>query len=243
MRSLVILTWAMSGLLWIGGPAASEDEKPAKKDKPFEGEKGEQRETAARAISVNNLKQIGLAMYTFADKNVTLPPAANHDKKGKALLSWRVAILPYIEEEKLYNEFKLDEAWDSAHNKKLLAKMPKLFAGPAGTGKANHTFYKVFVGKGTAFEGKGGVTMEDFKDGTSNTILVVEGGVDVLWTKPADLDYQPGKKLPAVGGIFPKGFHALFANGSVRFFDKTLKPKTLEAYITRNGGEVIGNDD
>ena len=78
----------------------------------------------------------------------------------------------------------------------------------------------------------------DFADGTSNTILVVEGGVAVPWTKPVDLAFEPGKKLPAVGGIFPGGFNAGFADGSVRFLPKTTKAKTLEAYITRNGGEV-----
>jgi hypothetical protein len=243
MRHLMILTWVTSGLLCLGGPAASEDKPPAKKDKPFEGAVGKIREAAARSRSANNLKQLGLAFHIYADKNAAFPPAATYDKGGKALLSWRVAILPFIEEKKLYDEFKLDEAWDSAHNKKLLAKMPKLFADPSGMAKANHTFYQVFVGKGAAFEGKKGLKITDFTDGTSNTILVVEGGVDVPWTKPADLDYQPGKKLPAVGGIFPKGFNAGIADGSVRFFPKTLKAKTLEAYITRNGGEVVGKDD
>lgn len=243
MRHLVLLACVASGLFWAGGPAASEDEKPAKKDKLFEGDQGKKREAAARQVSVSNLRQLGLALHMYADTNATLPPAATYDKKGKALLSWRVAILPFIEEKKLYDEFKLDEAWDSAHNKKLLAKMPRLFASPAGIAKANHTFCQAFVGKGAAFEGKKGMKFTDFTDGTSNTILVVEGGVDVPWTKPADLDYQLGKKLPAVGGIFPKGFHAILADGSVRFFDKKLKAKTLEAYITRNGGEVIDDKD
>ena len=240
MRHLVYLACVMVGVLWIGGPAVSEE----KKAQPFEGVGGKEREAAARKISVNNLKQLALAMHMYLDKNGTFPTAATHDKAGKALLSWRVAILPYIEQEKLYDEFKLDEAWDSEHNKKLLAKMPKLFACPAGTAKANHTFYQVFVGKGAAFEGKKGIKIPDFTDGTSNTLLIAEGGSDVPWTKPADLDYQPlAKALPAVGGIFPTGFNAAFADGSVRFLPKMLKAKTLTAYITRNGGEVIGKDE
>ena len=243
MRHLVILTWAVSGLLWIGGPAASGDEPPVKKTDPFGGVLGKVREKAARTRCANSLKQLGIAFHTYADTNGTFPPAATYDKGGKALLSWRVAILPFIEEKKLYDEFKLDEAWDSDHNKKLLARMPTLFADPAKIAKANQTFYQVFVGKGAAFEGQKGLKLTDFTDGTSNTILVAEGGVDVPWTKPVDLDYQPGKKLPALGGIFPGGFHALFADGSVRFFPKSIKTKSLEAYITRNGGEVPGKDE
>src|SRR5262249_21670890 len=76
---------------------------------------------AARMQSSNNLKQFGLAMHTYLDQHGTFPPAAIYDKDGKALLSWRVLLLPYIEADPLYKKFKLDEPWDSAHNKKLLA--------------------------------------------------------------------------------------------------------------------------
>jgi prepilin-type processing-associated H-X9-DG protein len=232
MRHVIFLTCAMTGLLWLGGPAASEDDAKQK-----------MREAAARIVSANNLKQLGLAMHGYHDKHGSLPAAATYDKGGKALLSWRVAILPFVEQKALYDEFKQDEAWDSAHNKKLLAKMPKPFADPTNKGKAGHTFYQVVVGKGAAFEGRKGVKLTDFTDGTSTTILIAEGNVDVAWTKPVDLDYQAGKRLPAFGGIFPNGFNTLFADGSVRFVARTVKGKTLEAAITRNGGEVIGKDD
>jgi hypothetical protein len=241
MRFLIFLTCAMSGLLWLGGPAASDDKPAAKKDKAFEGPLGKVREAAARTRSANSLKQLGLALHMHHDKHGTFPAAATYDKNGKALLSWRVAILPFIEQKALYDEFKQDEAWDSDHNKKLLAKMPKLFASPVGA-KADQTFYQAFVGKGAAFEGKKGLKLTDFTDGTSNTILIVEAGAEVPWTKPVDLEYQAGKKLPAVGGIFPGGFNALLADGSVRFVPKGVKAKTLEAYITRNGGEVVKDD-
>ena len=87
------------------------------------------RGTAKRAQSINNLKQLGLAMHIYHDVNKTLPPAV-HSKDGKPLLSWRVLVLPYIEEDKLYREFHLDEPWDSPHNKKLLSRMPAVLRSP-----------------------------------------------------------------------------------------------------------------
>src|SRR5262245_56693586 len=80
-----------------------------------------------RAGVANNLKQIGVAMHTYHDKHRSFPAAAIYGKDGKALLSWRVALLPYLGLEALYKEFKLDEPWDSAHNKRLLEKMPAVY--------------------------------------------------------------------------------------------------------------------
>src|SRR5205823_6071723 len=101
---------------------------------------------AARTTSVNNLKQIGLAAHIFHDKYNAFP-AGVFDASGKKVgLSWRVAILPFIEQDALYREFKLDEPWDSDHNKKLIAKMPKVFAPPAGEKvAAGYTYYQMFT--------------------------------------------------------------------------------------------------
>src|SRR5207249_2796575 len=79
-----------------------------------------------RTVSQNNLKQIGLAMHNYHDTYRHFPPQALTDKNGKPLLSWRVAVLPFIEQDNLYRQFKLDEPWDSEHNRKLLERMPKL---------------------------------------------------------------------------------------------------------------------
>src|SRR5262249_52470248 len=123
-----------------------------------------------RMISSNNLKQIGLAMHMYHDNYGKLPASAIYSKDGKPLLSWRVAILPYIEQEALYKEFHLDEPWDSEHNKKLLDRMPKVYGA-----KGNETHYRVFTGKSSAFESKEGQKFADFTDGLSNTIMIVEG--------------------------------------------------------------------
>lgn len=195
---------------------------------------------AQRQTSANNLKQIALAMHNYHDTHNAFPANAIYGKDGKALLSWRVAILPYIEENALYNEFKLDEPWDSAHNKKLLAKMPKIYAPVAGGNvAADATFYQVFTGPGTIFEGKKGLRLLEITDGTSNTFLAAEAGEAVPWTKPDDLPFDPQKDLPKLGGLFKAGFHVAMADGSVRFIRRDFDPQALRLAITRNDGQVI----
>jgi hypothetical protein len=203
------------------------------------------RDAAARLRSQNNLRQIAIAMHNYESVNGGLPAQAVYDKDGKALLSWRVMILPYIEQNELYKEFKLDEAWDSPHNKKLLAKMPNTYQAP--TGKPQHlhgTFYQGFAGKGAFFEGKKGIRFADITDGTSNTIMIVEAGNDVPWTKPEDLPFVPDKPLPKRANMYlTPGFNAVFCDGAARFISDKVKDSSLQKIITRNGGEVLDAED
>jgi uncharacterized protein (TIGR03067 family) len=197
-------------------------------------------EGALKTASANNLKIIGVAMHNYLDSNRgSFPPAAIYSKDGKPLLSWRVAILPYLEQGQLYKEFKLDEPWDSPHNRKLLEKMPKVYAPVAGDAKEYWTFYRVFTGPGTIFEGTKGTRITAITDGTSNTILVVEAGEAVPWTKPDELPYDASKPLPKLGGMFKDGFNALFADAAVRFIRAKADPQILRLAITRNDGKVL----
>jgi hypothetical protein len=201
---------------------------------------------AQRMVHANNLKQLALALHSFAERHGgRLPPAALCDPRtGKPLLSWRVALLPYLEQGDLYKRFKRDEPWDSEHNIKLLPRMPRLYAVGSGKGdEATTSVYRVFVGKGTAFEPPGagqppvGVSLSDFPDGTSNTVLIVEAGKAVPWTKPEELEYEPGKPLPGLGGVSPQGFYAALADGSVRFIPMALGKEAIRAFFTRNAGD------
>jgi prepilin-type processing-associated H-X9-DG protein len=201
------------------------------------------REAASRTKDQNNLKQIALAMHNYHSAENAFPPHAIYSKDGRRpLLSWRVAILPYLEQEALYHQFKLNEPWDSPNNKPLVAKMPEVYAMPNAppTKEPGMTYYQVFVGKGAAWEKRPkGFTLVDFTDGTSNTILVAEAAEPVFWTKPDDLAFDPDKPLPKLNSLFGKACNVAFADGSVRRIPVTINPKTLKALITRNGGEAI----
>jgi hypothetical protein len=204
-------------------------------------------EPSARILSMNHMKQLSLGLDTYADTNGNrLPPYALFGPEGQPLLSWRVLILPYIEEDALFKEFRLDEPWDSPHNLRLLPRMPRTYAPASkkGNPKDYATFYQVFVGKGTAFEGRKGLHRpEDFPDGMSNTILIVEAASAVPWTKPADVHYFPDSPLPPLGVQSKNYFVVAMADGSVRTVHRKYVSETaLRAAITRNGGEVLGND-
>jgi Protein of unknown function (DUF1559) len=211
---------------------------------PIKKEKGKEKEEYVKdpKLITDQLKEIGLALHNYHDCFKGFPAAAICDKNGKPLLSWRVALLPFLEEDNLYREFKLDEPWDSKHNKALLKKIPKVYAPPGlKTKNPFSTFYRPFVGKGAAFEPNQRLRYGNFQDGLSNTLMVMEAGQAVPWTKPDDLPYDPKKPLPKLGGMCKDGFHALFGDGSVQFFKKKIDPKILHALITRDGGEVIEN--
>ncbi len=196
-------------------------------------------------ISANNLKQIALATINYADAmNGNLPPAAICDKTGKPLLSWRVLILPYIEQQALFNEFKLDEPWDSNHNKKLLAKMPKVYSIP-GKNKPEdtETYYRVFVGNGAGFDWiKGARFPADFLDGTSNTMMCVTAAESVPWTKPDELEFDPDKDMRKLLGTVNGKLQAAMFDGSCHTFKKIPSKETIHGAITRAGGEVLGDD-
>jgi len=202
------------------------------------------REAARRAQCVNNLKQIGLALHNYHDANGHFPGNIT-DKDGKPLLSWRVAILPYMEQNELYNEFKLDEPWDSPHNKPLLDRIPKSLHCPSRPyPDPTLTNYLGFEGTRTFFEMGGKVGIASFTDGTSNTLAVVEAEEGTPWTKPADLPFDENAppSLHGAGSKHAGGFNALFADGSVRFFKASISPVVFKALITRNGGEVVRSD-
>ena len=152
----------------------------------------------------NNLLQMALATHGFHDANGYLPTNVL-DKNGKALLSWRVQILPYLEQANLYQQFKLDEAWDSDHNKKFIDLMPKIYAPVRGKAEKNQTFYQSFSGEGAFLDPKKKMNFTAIQDGLSNTLMVVEAGTSVLWSKPDDIPFDEKGVLPELGGDFDPG--------------------------------------
>jgi len=155
--------------------------------------------------------------------------------------------LPYIEQKELYEQFHLDEPWDSPHNLLLLERMPSTYAPPPGKRSrmpADHTVCHVLVGKGTPFEEGREVKFnkECFPDGTSNTILIVEAGPPVPWTKPEEIPYDPDAPLPHLDTLFHDMIRLVFADGHRLHIRKDISESTFRAAITRNGGEALGLD-
>lgn len=189
--------------------------------------------------SQNNLKQIGLALHNYESTNGYFP-ADIVDRAGKPLLSWRVAILPYTEEGESSKPFKLDEAWDSEHNKKLIEKMPTIYAPVRVRAKAGETFYQTFTGEKAVFGGKvRNPKVVTITDGLSNTGMVFEAGEPTVWTKPGDMPFDPKKELPKLGGLFDGDFHVVLCDGSVRRLKKGADEKELRKLIMPADGLAV----
>ncbi len=199
------------------------------------------RVAAKRTQSMNNLKQLALAMHNYHDVNKSFPPAAL-SKGGKPLLSWRVLVLPYIEENQLFQEFHLDEPWDSEHNKKLIPRMPTVLKSPfSQVDGQGRTVYLTPRGADTAFPGQEALKLQKITDGTSHTIMLVEADDEhaVPWTKPDDWDFDPEQTTRGLRLVNDAGYLAGFCDGSTRLLGKNIKPAVLRMMITRAGGEPI----
>ncbi len=199
----------------------------------------------ANARTRNNMKQIGIAMHAHHDANGALPSSAILGKKGKPLLSWRVQILPYVEQAALYQKIKLDEPWDSVHNKKVFDDnpMPKVFevAGTTKPGDKN-THMQVFRGNGAMFDLIKSTKFAEIADGLSNTIMVATAKTAVPWMKPDDMEFDPKADprdlLLYVGGRTNIGL----GDGSVQSLKRATTVENMRALITKSGGEVVTID-
>ncbi|MDB5388315.1 MAG: hypothetical protein JWM11_3961 [Planctomycetaceae bacterium] len=171
----------------------------------------------------DEFKQLGLAMHNFHDTFLHFPAlngTGNDD--GSRGLSWRVHLLRYTDQAALYQQFHINEPWDSAHNKKLIAKMPKFY----GVNAEGKTRIHVLTGNGAPFNNNVGLKLRDVTDGTSNTILCVEAGPDraEIWTKPGGLELDPKSLLQCLGQIGDE-FRVLMMDGTVRHFLKSMEPE------------------
>jgi hypothetical protein len=213
------------------------------------------REAAASAQSENNLKRIGLALHSYASAHDGLqPPAVVLDRNRKPLYSWRVLLLPFLEEDNLFHQFHLEEPWDSPHNRQFVERMPTVYRLPgAATTEPGLTFYQVFTGPETPFSNVPGGPYRDLgldlqcqwryrlgaiPDGTSNVFAVAEAADPVPWTKPADLDYHGNKPFPRVGRATSDSFTVLFFDGSTRRIRKSADERALRLYVTANNGQL-----
>jgi hypothetical protein len=213
------------------------------------------KQAATRTQSVNNLKQLGLAMHLYHDVHQSFPPAVLYGPDGKTQYSWRVALLPHLDQAALYEQYKKNEPWDSPDNKLVLAKMPGVFRDPSDPADSTYSSYYALTGPSTIFSGKEGTKILQITDGTSNTLMLVEAKRDIPWTKPEDIPYaadlapagSPSRyatnaPLPKLGGHYPDVFLAAFCDGAVRAISQEIDPTQLRYLMTRDGGEVIAWD-
>jgi hypothetical protein len=197
---------------------------------------------AHRATSTENLKDISKALFQFHEKHKFFPPAVVYGSDGKPWHSWRVLILPYLEQTRLYDQYRLDEPWDSPNNEKLLAMMPDCYHDPIyGPSRGMYTHYAAIVGPGCAFRteprkpldflpnssGLTGATtaLPDFRDGVSATITVgpVSPKRELLWTKPEDITYRDNIPTPGGIGSFAAPYHTRFGDSGMFAFADTSR--------------------
>jgi hypothetical protein len=138
--------------------------------------------------------------------------------------------------------YKLDEPWDSDHNRRFASQIPEHYRNPVAPVDSTGTAYLALSGPETAFGASAGTSLADISDGIGRTIMFVESQSDIPWTKPADIPYDASKPLPKLGGIYQDGFHVGIADGSWLFVPTAVPEKTLRAVITKGGGEQLGVD-
>ena len=209
------------------------------------------REAARRMQCSNNVKQIALALYNYHDAHAAFPPLYTVDEEGNPLHSWRVLILPYIEQNALYEQIRLDEPWDSEHNKQFHSINIHGYCcpgNPSWTGGASGLCdYSAIAGEGfVPAEKAGQKTGNDLRkiaDGTSNTIAIVEVREPFCWMDPtADVtldELVKGINAGRVGSFHTRGCNVGLFDGSVRFFSDTIDLTVLRALATPAGGEQV----
>jgi serine/threonine protein kinase len=196
------------------------------------------------------MREVEFAMQNYAQTFGHYPNNIVDKISKEPLLSWRVSILPFLEQEKLYQKFHLDEPWDSEHNKTLIAEMPEIFDPSLsatwwfrGAGEEKYTTpIQGFAGKGALFEPNKKIRAPDISDGHSNTLALAQARRWVTWTKPEDMAFTE-KELPELGQPGTEQFLGTMMDGSTLQLNPELETDKLLALITRAGGEFVKLDD
>ncbi len=204
------------------------------------------RAVAASSPCSNNLKALALAMHNYHDVYSSFPPAYVADGDGKPMHSWRVLLLPFLNRQDLYNQYRFDEPWDGPNNSQLISMIPSEYRCPDDvSGAFDQTSYAMIVGPGFFSDGPAVSAIADILDGTSNTIMLVEAhGSGIAWTEPRDLDgatisflantRQPGQLQGHAGHV-----KAVFCDGSVHDLPDTTPAEDFRAMATVGGGEFV----
>ncbi len=194
---------------------------------------------AQKTNMANRIRKLILACHNFHDANKSLPASSLNDDEGRPLLSWRVSILPFIGQSKLYEQFKLDEPWDSEHNIKLVSQMPGDFVSDPSLIQQGKTTFLMVVGDQAIGRSTEPYSLENVKDGTSRTIMFVKAAPEsaVEWTKPADWEFDPENPLRGLAVTGQTQLLTAFADGSSHYI--SFDEKKIKAACTVAGGEFV----
>jgi len=205
-------------------------------------------EAARRAQCSDNLRRIALAMRNYeANNNGSFPPAYLPDKLGNPMHSWRVLLLPYLEQQDLYDRYRFDEPWDSANNRKITDLAIGFYQCPSQpVGNGSDTNYVMIVGPHTISKGEESRKIIEITDGLANTIMIVEvADSRIPWAEPYDLQFNQlsfkinGVKGKEISSYHPQGANAAFCDGSVRLLKNGTNPQLVKAMATIDGGESV----
>ena len=217
------------------------------------------REAARRSQCKNNLKQLALGGYNFEETVQQIPGSAmpidevlgTSQVAGSEPVSWRVAILPFVDQPQLLQTYDESQPWDGPANASFASSpTPQVYVCPTSELPVGQTPYVYAVGEGTLWNGPPPYQIADITDGTSNTIWIGERAHDpVIWvaTEDSGSDWEPRISGPAPAGnpVFssqhPRGANASMMDGSVLFLSETIDPVTLQAMLTHNSGEVVSS--
>ena len=197
------------------------------------------RDSARRVQCSNNLHQINIALMQYETEHGAFPPAYSVDKNGKPLLSWRVLLLPYLDQDGLYQQFHLDEPWNSPHNRPLAAQMPAIFRCPSEPNlTGEQTSYVLITGRGTAYEANQPMRMDRLERGASETLFMAESAESgICWTEPRDVDIENlrfGLNAPPGQGLRSGHARAVvvgYADGRVVSLPKDTPPGELRRQV------------
>lgn len=214
------------------------------------------RRAAKDAQCTSHLGQLSLALRSYHSVYGSFPPAYAADDVGRPMHSWRVLILPFLEEGNLYNRYNFGEPWDGPHNQTLLPMVPQIYTCPNHRGDSRDarfrgtrwTSYLAVTGPGTLFPGSKSSSLTDLSRDAERLVLIAEvANIDIPWTAPIDLDVRtmdftinaPDGSRPAISTRDPYGPHVVFADGSQDRLSESMSPEEVKGLLTVGGVEMI----
>lgn len=208
-------------------PARRPPGGPSSRPRPGQGKTT----SGANTPSGNKLKQLGLAMHNYHDVHKSFP-GKDRDAQGHVGLSWRVHILPFLEEAPLYNQFDLDSDWLSGPNLRLQSKRPDILKSRYDSSPVISSFH-VFDGQQTPFGAAPLPRLRDISDGSSNTIMIIEAEAVTVgpWTKPGGLPFSAGNPKQGIGRAQGGEHFALMFDGSVRRIPENIDDREFARMI------------